>query len=72
MSRCTRRVQGIKRDIDAGNMGGNFTVHLLYFVATRTHVNFTWGRTGNEEWKVETTVTTEVQVLQTLLPTLGL
>jgi len=52
-SRWTCRVQGIKRDIDAGNMGSNFTVHLLHFVATRTHVNFTWGRTGNEEWKVE-------------------
>jgi hypothetical protein len=53
-------------------MGSNFTVHLLHFVATRTHVNFTWGRTGNEEWKVETTLTTEVQVLQWLLLTLAL
>jgi hypothetical protein len=53
-------------------MGSNFTVHLLHFVATRTHVNFTWERTGDEEWKVETTLTTEVQVLQWLLPTLAL
>jgi len=49
MSRWTCRVQGIKRDIEAGNMGGNFTVHLLYFVATRTHVHLGAYR----EWRME-------------------
>jgi hypothetical protein len=35
--------KSIKRNIDAGNMSSNFTVKLLHSVATRTHVNFTWG-----------------------------